>query len=254
MSFEIHLPLFEGPFDLLLFFIERDEINIYDIPIAQITEDFLNYLHQLEQMNIEVASEFILVAATLMKIKARLLLPKEENKTDTEDPRQELVNYLLEYKKYQSVLEVFAEMESIELQKEKRGNIAEDVASIAKAHALDLELHKLDMYKLLKVYENVLNRYEERQNQPIHTIVPYPYTVAGQKDYLLQTLQNKQRLSFQVLIAQQPAKIAVIFNFLAILELLQLNQIEIQLGSGYNDFWIQEADSEGQYNQPLTSP
>ncbi|TAD93695.1 MAG: chromosome segregation protein ScpA, partial [Bacteroidetes bacterium] len=101
MNFEIKLPLFEGPFDLLLFFIERDELNIYDIPIARITDDFLAYLHQLDAMNIEVASEFIVIAATLMKIKVKMLLPKPITAQNAEDPRNEIVNALLEYQKYQ---------------------------------------------------------------------------------------------------------------------------------------------------------
>ena len=90
MSFEVKLPLFEGPFDLLLFFIERDELDIYDIPISKITEDFLKYIHQLEEMNIEVASEFIVVAATLMRIKAKMLLPRPGRDEDGKerDPRE----------------------------------------------------------------------------------------------------------------------------------------------------------------------
>ena len=105
-NFEIKLPLFEGPFDLLLFFIERDELDIYDIPIAKITEDFLTYVHQMEQVNIEVASEFILVAATLMRIKSKMLLPRPQldEQGNEIDPREELVKHLLEYKKYKSVV------------------------------------------------------------------------------------------------------------------------------------------------------
>ena len=97
-NFEIHLPLFEGPFDLLLFFIERDELEITDIPISKITNDFLEYIHHLEVLNIEVASEFILVAATLMRIKSRLLLPRPQldEQGNEIDPREELVRHLME--------------------------------------------------------------------------------------------------------------------------------------------------------------
>jgi segregation and condensation protein A len=98
MSYEIKLPLFEGPFDLLLFFIERDELDIYDIPIYKLTTDFLEYLKHLEKMNMEVASEFIFVASTLMSIKAKMLLPRQEldEKGNEIDPREELVRHLLE--------------------------------------------------------------------------------------------------------------------------------------------------------------
>ena len=104
MSYKIKIPLFEGPFDLLLFFIERDEIDIKDIPIATITKDFLDYIENLESMNIEVASEFIVVAATLMRIKSKMLLPRlmmDEDGNEV-DPRDELVKHLLEYKKFKS--------------------------------------------------------------------------------------------------------------------------------------------------------
>ena len=115
-KFEIKLPLFEGPFDLLLFFIERDELDIYDIPIAQITDDFLQYLDHLEQLNVEVASEFILVAATLMRIKAKMLLPRPVIDEDGNeiDPREELVRHLLEYKKYKSVVSTLSVIQRFE--------------------------------------------------------------------------------------------------------------------------------------------
>ena len=124
-KFEIKLPLFEGPFDLLLFFIERDELDIYDIPIAKITDDFLDYIEHLEKLNVEVASEFILVAATLMRIKAKMLLPRPvvDEEGNEIDPREELVRHLLEYKKYKSVISTLSKMEADRLDREKRGNL-----------------------------------------------------------------------------------------------------------------------------------
>ena len=113
-SYQIHLPQFEGPFDLLLFFIERDELDIYDIPVSQITKDFLDYLQQLKTMNIEVASEFILMASTLMHIKAKMLLPRPvlNDAGEIVDPRKELVERLLEYKRYKTVLEEIQKLEA----------------------------------------------------------------------------------------------------------------------------------------------
>src|SRR5215211_4017454 len=106
-SYQIKLDQFEGPFDLLLFFIERDELDVYDIPIAKITNEFLDYIRQMQNMDIEVASEFILVAATLMRIKAKLLLPRKEvDELGQEiDPRKELVDKILEYKRFKAILE-----------------------------------------------------------------------------------------------------------------------------------------------------
>lgn len=246
MSFSIKLPLFEGPFDLLLFFIERDELDIYDIPIAKITQDFLDYIHHLEQMNIEVASEFILVAATLMRIKAKMLLPrmpKDEAGVEI-DPREELVKHLLEYKKYKSVVGILAEMEERRLAMEKRGNVVEEVKKIAEMAHAEAELEDLDLYKLLTAYQNVLKRLEADKNRPVHQIIPYPYTIEGQKQVLKHLLSQRTMLSFEEIIAENPSKIAVVFNFLAVLEMLQLGEIRLIYSdeeARYNNFVIAES-------------
>ena len=129
MGYKIKIPLFEGPFDLLLFFIERDEIDIMDIPISEITRDFLEYISDLEKMNIEVASEFIVVAATLMRIKSKMLLPRLSLDEDGNeiDPRDELVEHLLEYKKYKSVIEDFSNLEEYRMSKSSRGNLFSEI-------------------------------------------------------------------------------------------------------------------------------
>lgn len=244
MSFEIKLPLFEGPFDLLLFFIQRDELDIYDIPITKITKDFLNYLHELEQMNVEVASEFILVAATLMRIKAKMLLPRPVVDEDGNeiDPRDELVKHLLEYKKYKSVIQALGQLEEDRMQRESRGNIAKELKQLASGGDVESELQDLDLYKLLKVYQKVITRYDLVKDKPTHEVVQFPYTIAGQREFLLNELVKKPRLSFLELIEIEPNKIAVIFNFLSILDLLQLHEITLHIGDGFNNFWIEKIE------------
>lgn len=240
MSFEIKLPLFEGPFDLLLFFIERDELDIYDIPISKITSDFLVYLKQLEEMNIEVASEFILVAATLMRIKAKMLLPRPQLNEQGEelDPREELVKHLLEYKKYKSVVQQLADMEAAQLQREKRGNVEKEYRQLAEVHNVEAELQNLDLYRLMQVFQKVMRRYQEAGQQPVHQVVQYPYTIGGQKKLIMGWLEAIPKISFEEIIRHKPEKIAVIYNFLAILELLQLNLVRLRIGEGFNSFWI----------------
>lgn len=244
MNFEVKLPIFEGPFDLLLFFIQRDELDIHDIPIFQITNDFLGYIHQLERMNVEVASEFILVAATLMRIKAKMLLPRPVLNEEGEeiDPREELVRHLLEYKKYKSVIAELSNLESDRMDREKRGNVVKEIKQLSEVSNVDAELQDLDLYKLLKVYQRVLKRYEYEKNKPTHQVVQYPYTISGQKTVILDILTNKDKLSFEEIIKNKPEKIAVVFNFLAILELLQLGMIKIHLGEGFNNFWIEKPE------------
>src|SRR5688572_6821554 len=169
-NFEVKLSLFEGPFDLLLFFIERDELDIYDIPISKITKDFLDYLHQLEQLNVDVASEFILVAATLMRIKSKMLLPRPQldEQGNEIDPREELVKHLLEYKKYKSVIDTFHKMEETELMKEKRGNLMQELRTLAERSNGEAELQDVDLFKLMSVFERVLKRVEADTNKAIH--------------------------------------------------------------------------------------
>jgi len=239
-NFEIHLPHFEGPFDLLLFFIERDELEITDIPISRITNDFLDYLHHMENLNIEVASEFILVAATLMRIKSRLLLPRPQlDEAGNEiDPREELMRHLMEYKKYKSVIEDLHKMEEGELYKEKRGNIVKELRHLAELSNVEAELQDLDMYKLLTVFEKVMKRHEEEKNRPVHQVIQYPYTVEGQKEFIQNELTTKGRMAFTDLFEAGLTRVALIFNFLAILEMLSIGQLNIQVGEGYNNFWI----------------
>ena len=240
MSFEVKLPLFEGPFDLLLFFIERDELDIYDIPIAKITDDFLGYLNRLEDLNIEVASEFILVASTLMRIKAKMLLPRPQlNEAGEEiDPREELVKHLLEYKKYKSVVADLANMEEEQSQKWERGNALAEQKEMSKSYLAEAEWHSLDLYQLMRVFYKVMKRHELESQKPVHQIVPYPYTIEQQRNFMLGWLQKKGRLGFDEIIAYRPDKIFVIFTFLAILELLQRMEASLQIGEGFNNFYI----------------
>src|SRR6195952_4369567 len=131
-SYHIKLQQFEGPFDLLLFFIERDELDIYNIPITKIINDFLDFIHSGEGLNIELSSEFILFISTLMRIKAKMLLPRKEldEQGNEIDPRQELINKLLEYKRYKEAAATLAEMEAIRMLMVRRGNLTKELSYI----------------------------------------------------------------------------------------------------------------------------
>jgi segregation and condensation protein A len=246
VSFEIKLPLFEGPFDLMLFFIERDELNIYDIPISKITLDFLDYLNQLEKMEIEVASEFILFAATLMKIKSRMLIPKPEVDSNGEeiDPREELVRHLLEYKKYKSVLDSLAQLEEIRISKAERGNVLTELKVLSRIDHVEAEIQDLDLYKLLSVFTKVMLKFNSRTDDAKHTVIQYPYTIDQQKNMVLNQLGSKQRVAFTEFIHYNPDKIFIIYTFLAVLELLQLSLVTIRIGEGFNNFWIEKIEEE----------
>lgn len=241
MNYEIKLPLFEGPFDLLLFFIERDELDIYDIPIFKLTTDFLTYIQQMEELNMEVASEFILVAATLMSIKAKMLLPRPQIDSlgNQIDPRDELIKHLLEYKRYKSVIAELGSLEQNRLSKEKRGNVIEELKQLSEINNVESEMQDLDLYKLLKVFEKVSKRYEQELQKPIHKVVQYPYSLDEQKIKIIALVELQKRVAFTELLAESSERIYLIFNFLAILELLQLRKITINIGEGFNNFWIE---------------
>lgn len=225
---------------MLLFFIERDELDIHDIPIFKITNDFMAYISQLEQLNMEVASDFILTAATLMRIKAKMLLPRtEKDEQGNEiDPRQELVQHLLEYKKYKGILADLSLLEERRQLLETRGNIPAELQHIAAQSNLDYELQDLSLYKLMQVFGKVMTRFEEEQQKPKHTVFTYPYTIEDQKTFIVNRVKAEGLVDFTDIIATYPEKIGLIFNFLAILELLQLNVISILIREGFNNFQI----------------
>lgn len=243
MTYEIKLPQFEGPFDLLLFFIERDELDIYDIPISKITDDFLEYLHHMQQMNIEVASEFILVAATLMRIKAKMLLPRKEldEEGNEIDPRQELVERLIEYKRYKSVIDDFKQLEAVRQSMVPRGNVINEISQIAESYSTEAELDSLNLYRLMKTFQRVLERMDSRQEVE-HKVIKYPYTIRGTKQYLVDHLADSEEVDFEHLFDTCENKVHAIFIFLSMLELVQQNILTLKLGLGINNFWVQKGE------------
>jgi len=239
-TYTIKLPQFEGPFDLFLFFIERDELDIYDIPIAKITDDFLDYIRQMEAMNIDLASEFILVAATLCRIKAKMLLPRKQvdEQGNEIDPRAELVKRLLEYKRYKSVLDEMRQLEENRAVRTSRGYVTSELQHIANKALVDVELESVTLFKLLKTFERVVQRFEAAANKPAHAIIRYSYTIVAQQDYILSKIKKGKKTSFKSLFATLENRIHAIVTFLALLEMLNHQQVKIIQGGGKNSFWV----------------
>ncbi|HJW30618.1 MAG TPA: segregation/condensation protein A [Saprospiraceae bacterium] len=241
MTYTIHIDAFEGPFDLLLFFIERDELDIYDIPIAKITDDFLAYVHTMENLNIDLASEFILVAATLMRIKAKMLIPRKE--VDAEgneiDPREELIQRLLEYKSYKEATEEFRQREEARSMAFPRGNIEIELQSLAEEALADAELESLTLYKLLQAFKRVMERFEEAKRHPVHTIVQYNYSVEEEQNRIINQMVYKPRLDFMDIFASSESRIHAIITFLALLEMINNQVVRILAGEGINNFWVE---------------
>ncbi len=239
--YKIKLPQFEGPFDLLLFFIERDELDIYNIPITKIINDFLDYIHGSEGLNIELSSEFILFVSTLMRIKARLLLPRKEidEQGNEIDPRKELIDKILEYKRFKEAAAKMAEMEAIRMLMVKRGNLQKDIAAIGEEAGEGTEIQAITLFKLMKSFEKVMQKVKDRNNKPVHTVVQYNYTMEQSREQLYNTAKSVGPCSFERMFNACENRIQAIFLFLSMLELVQMKYLFIKTGDGKNNFLIE---------------
>lgn len=240
--FKIKLPHFEGPFDLLLFFIERDEIDIYDIPIHQIIKEFFDYIKEMEELDMEMASEFILFASTLMRIKARMLLPRKEiDETGNEvDPREELVARLLAYKKFKEVSESLSDLENDRQQLIERALAKEQLQIFSKKIENNEVITDLSMFELLKAFNRALDQKKLRDFKPQHVVVQYNYSLDSQKEYILNALNHTEVMYFDDIFSFMENRIHAIFTFLSILELVQLKHIEINVGPDTNSFQLKK--------------
>jgi len=252
ISYQIKLEQFEGPFDLLLFFIERDELDIYNIPITKITNDFLDHIHQSEKLNIELSSEFILFISTLMRIKAKMLLPRKELDADGNeiDPRMELVDKILEYKKFKEASAKLAEMEAIRMLMIKRGNVQKELAQIGEESGEGTEIQAVTLFKLMKAFEKVIQRIQQRNNKPVHTVVQYDYTMEECRDYMLDVSRKEKTLSFEKIFEVCNDRIHAIFLFLNMLELVQQKYLQIIIGEGRNNFIIEFNENRQEESSP----
>lgn len=259
-SYQIKLPQFEGPFDLLLFFIERDELDIYNIPISNIIKDFLNYIHGDEPLNIELSSEFILFVSTLMRIKARMLLPRKELDAQGNeiDPRMELVDKILEYKRFKEASAKMAEMEAIRMLMVRRGNLQKEISMIGEESGEGTEIQTITLFKLMKTFEKVMKKVEQRNmTKPVHTVVKYSYTMEESRHYALEIVKKEKVMPFEKVFDVCKDRIHAIFIFLSVLELIQMKYMTIMVGEGRNNFlvelnenWEQDIDPE----QPNLNP
>ncbi|MBS1729176.1 MAG: segregation/condensation protein A [Bacteroidetes bacterium] len=240
-SYQIKLEQFEGPFDLLLFFIERDELDIYNINITKIINDFLDYIHEQEKLNIDLSSEFILFISTLMRIKAKMLIPRKElDAAGNEiDPRQELVDKILEYRKFKEAAMNLATLEDDRLKMAKRGNLQKELYTIGEESSEGTEIQNITLYKLMKAFDKVMLRMQERMNKPIHTVVQYNYTMEESRATVTNIVRSEKTVAFEKLFSSCENKLHAIFLFLSLLEMVQQKMMFLLLGQGMNNFIVE---------------
>ncbi len=232
--YTINLPKFEGPLDLLLFFIKRDELDIYDIPISKITSEFIEYVKLIENLDLEIAGDFILMASTLMQIKARMLLPKEVDEKGSEiDPRAELVAALLEYKRYKEMSEEFSFFEARQRKINFRGNFELDPKE--NVENMELLLKNISIYDLMKAFKKAM---DEKPKEVVHEIFRESFTIEEQAVFIMERLSAKSSLRFVELVATLRDKIQLIVTFVAILDLVRSGKIGLRESLNYNDFEI----------------
>lgn len=220
---------------MLLFFIKRDELDIYDIPISRITKEFTEYLHLFEQLDLEAAGEFILMAATLMQIKVKMLLPREvDEKGEEIDPRTDLVKALLEYKRYKEMSEELSFMEANQRNYNYRSNYENDFKETPPDY--EVLLKNISIYDLIKAFKKVLM--DRPAPEPVHQIKKWNVTIDEQMEYITSKIEGKGEISFLELMTDMNDKIRIIVTFIAALEMVKAGRIGLRESGILNDFTI----------------
>ena len=224
MDYQVKVDNFEGPMDLLIFFIQRDKLNIYDIPIAHITKEFLDYMKMMDMMNIDLGGEFVYMATLLMKIKAKMLLPvSDDDDEQIEDPRTSLVQRLLEYQQYKKVSEDLQEQYESHSVHYPRGQEMEyDKQQNDQLHE---PLHNITLFTLSSIFQELINRLPDVDPYELHE---EPIHLDEQIAFLIGEIDAVKRLNFKNLIPVLKTRLRIVVTFMAILEMLRTNQVIVE--------------------------
>ena len=243
MGIPVKLQVFEGPLDLLLHLIDKNKIDIYDIPIVEITNQYMEYIKAMEKEDLNIMSEFLLMAATLLDIKCRMLLPVEVNEDgEEEDPRQELVEQLLQYKMYKYMSYELKDRQSEgEKVLYKDATIPKEVEEYMEPVDLDELLKGIDLSKLNKIFQDVMKRQTDKID-PIRSkygkIEKEEVTLPEKLTYVEEYARLHKKFSFRQLLTKQASKVQIVVTFLAILELMKVGKIKIVQEHTFDDIEI----------------
>jgi segregation and condensation protein A len=233
MSYKVKLEIFEGPFDLLLYLIKRNEINVYDIPIASILEQYLQYVELMRLLDLNIAGEFIVVAATLMQIKSKMLLPQEPHPLDEipeeeKDPRAELVKRLLEYKQFKEVADQLRLKERARQDIFKRTPVMEDAES-------GESYFEASLFDLINAFSKAL---KDIPKELFYEVIKDEFTVEGKVHELLHRFMETPRIKLSLLFVQARSKLEIITTFLAVLELIRLKEVLVVQKNVFGDIEV----------------
>jgi segregation and condensation protein A len=236
MPYKVHLQNFEGPLDLLLFLIRKSEVDIYDIPVSEITKQYLAYLEVIELLDLDNASDFVLMAATLIRIKAKMLLPKPPVEDDEEemDPRQELVQQLIEYQRYKEVAWNLGDLEQEQRHFFPLTNYQfhdDDV----RAEEEEEPGREVSLFELMAAFVEVLKHVPPKTE---HTVTRIPVTIEEQSEYILTMLAENRKILFTDLLKEIKERIILIVTFVALLEMVKRKQLKLDQSQPFSEIWI----------------
>lgn len=243
MELEVKLQVFEGPLDLLLHLIEKNKVDIYDIPIVEITEQYLDYVSKMPKDDLDLASEFLVMAATLIDIKSKMLLPKEIDENGEEiDPRAELVEKLIEYKMYKYAATELRDMQVYAGKSMyKEPTVPDEVRKYEQPVDLDNLLSDVDLAKLNEIFQIVLKRQVDKID-PVRSkfgkIEMEEVSLPEKIEFVSTTIRKRKKCSFKQLLEKSKSKVEVIVSFLAVLELIKVGEIEVHQDETFGDIYI----------------
>lgn len=241
-TYRVKLEIFEGPLDLLLYLIRRNEVDIYDIPVSLIVEQYMSYLDMMRSLNLDVAGEFLVMAATLSHIKSRMLLPSgQEEGEDEEDPRAELVRKLLEYQRYKEAAQELLGMEQLGRDVYTRGPDEEEIEKAAKDSGVEgVQFAEVGVFQLLDAFKGVLERTNVKD---WHEVTLDRISITERVSLIMEMMKDRESINFEELFSQDSSKIELIATFLAILELLRLRILRAHQGEPFGPIRVFRAVS-----------
>lgn len=240
-EYKVKLEVFEGPLDLLLYLIKRDEVDIYEISIERITKQYLEYMDAFQVLNIDLAGEFIVMAANLLYIKSRMLLPKDqqmaEDDAEEDDPRWELIRQLIEYKKFKEAAGRLRDRQALQEQLFPRFPVVPELPP-----SENLLVAEVGIFDLINAFQKILKRLEKNKPEDLREIFEENHTVSDKIDYLLRVTEGNTSLRFEECFAEAASRTEIVVTFLAMLELIRLKHLRVRQDDHFSEIWIERAD------------